>query len=45
MTYSMDSSEKGAEIELSRILNREIFLYFLDLEVKQTGDIRIFLVF
>jgi GGDEF domain-containing protein len=35
MTYSVDRSEKGAEIELSRILNREIFLYLLDLEVKR----------
>jgi GGDEF domain-containing protein len=32
---SWDPSGKGAEIELSRILNREIFLYFLDLEVKR----------
>ena len=35
MTYSVDPSEKGGEMELDRILNREIFLYFLDLEVKR----------
>lgn len=31
----MDPSERGAEMGLSRILNREIFLYLLDLEVKR----------
>jgi len=35
MTYSADPSEKGAEMKLSRILDREIFLYLLDLEVKR----------
>ena len=35
MVYSVDSSEKGAEVGLGRILNREIFLYLLDLEVKR----------
>jgi len=35
MSYSADSSEKGARAELSRILNQQIFLHFLDLEVKR----------
>jgi GGDEF domain-containing protein len=35
MTYSVDPSSKGAGMESSRILNRELFLYFLDLEVKR----------
>jgi GGDEF domain-containing protein len=35
MGYSVNPSERGAEVELSRILNREIFLYLLDLEVKR----------
>jgi GGDEF domain-containing protein len=35
MAYSVDPSEKGEEMGLSRILNREIFLYLLDLEVKR----------
>jgi GGDEF domain-containing protein len=35
MTYSADPSEKKAEMELSRVLSREIFLYLLDLEVKR----------
>ena len=35
MSYSVVPPEKGAEMGLSRILNREIFLYLLDLEVKR----------
>ena len=35
MGYSVNPREKGPEIRLSRILNREIFLYLLDLEVKR----------
>src|SRR5512137_1800935 len=35
MGYSGNPWEKGAEMGLSRILNREIFLYLLDLEVKR----------
>jgi hypothetical protein len=35
MAYSVDLSEKGAEMGLSRILKHEIFLYLLDLEVKR----------
>ena len=35
MGYSVNPSERGAEVELSRILNREVFLYLLDLEVKR----------
>ena len=35
MAYSVEPSEEGAEIGLGRILNREIFLYLLDLEVKR----------
>jgi len=35
MTYSLDPSEKEGKMGLGRILNREIFLYFLDLEVKR----------
>ena len=35
MGYLLNLSEKGAEMGLGRIVNREIFLYFLDLEVKR----------
>jgi GGDEF domain-containing protein len=35
MDRSAVPSEKGAEMALSRVLNREIFLYLLDLEVKR----------
>jgi hypothetical protein len=35
MSYSVNPSIEGAEMELSRILSREIFIYFLDLEVKR----------
>ena len=35
MSYSVVPPEKGAEMGLSRILDREIFLYLLDLEVKR----------
>lgn len=35
MSYSTDRSGKNWDGELSRILNREIFLYLLDLEVKR----------
>lgn len=35
MTSSADQSGRWGERELSRILNREIFLYLLDLEVKR----------
>ena len=35
MSYSVDPSSEGATMELSRILNRELFIYFLDLEVKR----------
>jgi len=35
MAYSSDPSETRAEMGLSRILNREIFFYLLDLEVKR----------
>ena len=36
MAYSSKSFLKGAGAELNRVLNREIFLYFLDLEVKRS---------
>lgn len=35
IAYSGNPSGKGAEMALSRILNQEIFLHFLDLEVKR----------
>jgi PleD family two-component response regulator len=35
MTYSAERSNQGAERKVGRILNREAFLYFLDLEVKR----------
>ena len=35
MRYSTGASREGGEIGLGRILNREIFLYLLDLEVKR----------
>jgi len=35
MSYSVDPSKEGATMELSRILSRELFIYFLDLEVKR----------
>jgi GGDEF domain-containing protein len=35
MTHSVDPSPKGAEKELSRILDPEIFFHFLDLEIKR----------
>jgi len=35
MACSVDPSEKGGEMGLSRILSQEIFLYLLDLEVKR----------
>jgi hypothetical protein len=35
MSYSVDPSSEGATMELSRILSRELFIYFLDLEVKR----------
>jgi hypothetical protein len=35
MSYSVDPSSEGAQMELSRILSRELFIYFLDLEVKR----------
>jgi len=36
MGYSVDLSEKGAEMGLGRILNRETFFYLLDMEVKRS---------
>jgi GGDEF domain-containing protein len=36
MTYSADEFEKEAEGKLNRILNRDRFYYFLDLEVKRS---------
>jgi GGDEF domain-containing protein len=36
MAYSFRQSLKGSGAELDRVLNREIFLYFLDLEVKRS---------
>jgi hypothetical protein len=35
MSYSVDPSSEGAQMELSRILSRELFIYLLDLEVKR----------
>ena len=36
MTYSTDEFEREAEGKLNRILNRDRFYYFLDLEVKRS---------
>ncbi len=35
MNYPVDPTNEGAQLELSRILNRELFIYLLDLEVKR----------
>jgi GGDEF domain-containing protein len=36
MAYSAKSFMKGAGADMNRVLNREIFLYLLDLEVKRS---------
>ena len=36
MAHSIKSFMKGAGADVNRVLNREIFLYFLDLEVKRS---------
>ena len=36
MRYSVDLSEKGAEVGLGRILKQETFFYLLDMEVKRS---------
>ena len=36
MAYSIKSFMKGAGADLNRVLNREIFLYLLDLEVRRS---------
>ena len=35
MSYSSESFYKGADGDAHRVLNRDVFLYFLDLEVKR----------
>jgi hypothetical protein len=35
MSYSVDPSSKGAQTDLNRVLSRELFIYFLDMEVKR----------